>query len=177
MFKSIIRNLIFLYYRYFRSGVKTALFLGVKVGKNTTIDKSVRFSSEPYLIEIGDNVQITSYVSIHTHGGAHVARKYIKNFDVFGKVIIKDGAYIGAFSQIMPGVTIGRGSLVAAGSVVTKSVPDNVVVGGNPAKFICTVDKYLEKNMSYNMSTFGMSKNDKKAILLSSTQETRFLIK
>ena len=59
------------------------------------------------------------------------------------KCKIEDWAYIGAYSQIMPGVTIGEGAIVAAGSVVTKSVPPRTVVGGNPARYICTVDEYI----------------------------------
>lgn len=45
----------------------------------------------------------------------------------------------------MPGVTTGRGALVAAGSVVTKSVAPGTVVGGNPARYICTIDEYIER--------------------------------
>ena len=67
----------------------------------------------------------------------------------------------------MAGVTIGEGALVAAGSIVTKSVPSNTVVGGNPAKVICTVDEYIERNMKYNVSTKGMSEQEKKQILIS----------
>lgn len=52
------------------------------------------------------------------------------------KVIIKDKAWIGFNSTILKGVTIGVGAVVAAGSVVTKDVPDFAVVGGNPAKVI-----------------------------------------
>lgn len=81
----------------------------------------------------------------HTRGGNSV-RKIDPTFDCFGKVVIEDWAYIGSFSQIMPGVTIGEGSLVAAGSVVTKSTPPGSVVGGNPAKIICTVENYLHRN-------------------------------
>ena len=66
---------------------------------------------------IGNNVQVTNDVSIHTHGGGNCIRKDHPDFDTFGKVIIEDWAYIGSFSQIMPGVTIGEGALVAAGSV------------------------------------------------------------
>lgn len=54
---------------------------------------------------------------------------------------VKDKARIGANSTILPGITIGYNSLVAAGSVVTKDVPDNAVVAGNPAKVINSVDK------------------------------------
>jgi acetyltransferase-like isoleucine patch superfamily enzyme len=51
-------------------------------------------------------------------------------------IVIKDKAWIGSNSIIMKGVTIGEGAIVAAGSVVTKDVPDYAVVGGNPAKII-----------------------------------------
>jgi len=54
-------------------------------------------------------------------------------------VVIKDNAWIGYRSIICKGVTIGKNSVVGAGSVVTKDVPDEVVVGGNPAKFIKSI--------------------------------------
>ena len=82
-------------------------------------------------------------------------RSRIPDFDVFGKVQIEDWAYIGAYSQIMPGVTIGEGAIVAAGSVVTKSVPPRTVVGGNPARYICTVDEYIQKNLEFNLQIHG----------------------
>lgn len=69
--------------------------------------------------------------------------------------MIKDWAYVGAHAQIMPGVTIGEGAMVAAGSIVTKSVPDGMVVAGNPARIICSVDEFLERNVPYNMHTKG----------------------
>ena len=144
---------------------KYAKYIGVKFGENCLI-ATKNWSSEPYLIEIGNNVQITSNVSIHTHGGGHVVRQKHPDFDTFGKVVIEDWAYIGAFSQIMPGVTIGKGALVAAGSVVTKSVPDGVVVAGNPAKFVCTVEEYIERNKKYNLGTKGLSFEAKKKALL-----------
>ena len=152
-----------------------ARFIGVKFGKNCLI-ATKNWSSEPYLIEIGDNVQVTHNVSIHTHGGSHVARKMIPDFDMFGKVIIKNGAYIGAYAQIMPGVTIGEGSLIAAGSIVTKSIPAGVVVAGNSAKYVCTVEEYIERNKKYNLGTKGLSFEEKKKVLLS-TNEDKFIKK
>lgn len=139
---------------------------GVKIGKHCYI--STRYwPSEPYLITIGDYVQITYGVSIYTHGGGQALRQTHPGFDVFGKVVIEDWAYIGANSQIMPGVIIGEGALVAAGSVVTKSVPPHTVVGGNPARYICTVEEYYERNKEYNLKTKGLSFQDKKKYLLS----------
>ena len=150
---------------------KYAKYIGVKFGENCLI-ATKNWSSEPYLIEIGNNVQITSNVSIHTHGGGHVVRQKHPDFDTFGKVVIEDWAYIGAFSQIMPGVTIGKGALVAAGSVVTKSVTPKTVVGGNPARYICSIDEYLSNNLRYNVLTKGMSYEEKKSKLLQMSEES-----
>ena len=158
------------------SPLKYARTIGVKIGENCLIYSSMEWPSEPYLITIGNNVQLTRGVAIHTHGGAHVIRHCIPDFDIFGKVTIKDWAYIGAHAQIMPGVTIGEGAIVAAGSVVTKSVPNGMVVGGNPAKILCTVDEYLKRNLQYNVHTKGLCKKDKKQRLLS-MDESLFLKK
>ena len=76
----------------------------------------------------------------------------------------------------MPGVTIGEGSLVAAGSIVTKSVPDHMVVGGNPARVICSVNEYIMRNMQYNVRTKGMTAVEKKKKLLSLPDEM-FIVK
>jgi len=151
---------------YFYSPEKYARHIGVNIGKNCLISTR-NWSSEPYLITIGNHVQVTHGVSIHTHGGGNAIRKTHPNFDVFGKVVIEDWAYIGAHSQIMPGVTIGEGALVAAGSVVTKSVPPHTAVGGNPARYICTVEEYYERNKQYNVNTKGLSWKEKKNKLLS----------
>lgn len=144
-----------------------AKFIGVKIGTNCLVYRSVEWSSEPYLITIGNNVQLTKGVAIHTHGGAHVVRRSCPDFDVFGKVSIKDWAYIGAHAQIMPGVTIGEGAIVAAGSIVTKSVPDGMVVGGNPAKILCSVEEYIGRNKKYDVKTYGVKTSKKKKYLLS----------
>lgn len=149
------------------SPVKYARMIGVNLGKNCLVYRSMEWPSEPYLVTIGDNVQLTRGVAIHTHGGGNVIRRQVNDFDSFGKVVIRDWAYIGAHAQIMPGVTIGEGAMVAAGAVVTKSVPDRMVVGGNPAKIICSVDDYLERNLKYNLKTKGLNKKEKKQYLLS----------
>lgn len=149
------------------SPVKYARLIGVNLGKNCLVYRSMEWPSEPYLVTIGDNVQLTRGVAIHTHGGGNVIRRQVNDFDSFGKVVIRDWAYIGAHAQIMPGVTIGEGAMVAAGAVVTKSVPDRMVVGGNPAKIICSVDDYLGRNLKYNLKTKRLSKKEKKQYLLS----------
>ena len=67
----------------------------------------------------------------------------------------------------MSGVTIGEGALVAAGSIVTKSVAPHTVVGGNPAKYICTTEEYYERNKKYNIGSKGLDRLQKKKLLLS----------
>ena len=164
-----------IYNRLFLTPEKYARHIGVTIGKNCLIDTR-NWSSEPYLITIGNNVQVTRGVSIHTHGGGNAVREKHPDFDVFGKVVIEDWAYIGAHSQIMPGVTIGRGALVAAGSIVTKSVAPGTVVGGNPARYICTVEEYYERSKKYNLSTKGLSQTEKRNILLNAP-DNKFLKK
>lgn len=149
------------------SPIRYARLIGVRLGDDCLIYRSIEWPSEPYLVTIGSHVQITRGVAIHTHGGGNVVRCLIPDFDVFGKVEIKDWAYIGAHAQIMPGVTIGKGAMVAAGSIVTKSVPDGMVVGGNPARVLCTVEEYLGRNIKFNVKTKGMRMEQKKQYLLS----------
>lgn len=160
--------------RYCSSPIRYARKLGVQIGENCFINTH-HWGSEPYLIVIGNNVQVTDGVVFHTHGGAHVVRKYIPEFDIFGKIEVKDWAYIGSGSHILPGVIIGEGALIAAGSIVTKSVPSGEVWGGVPAHKISTVEEYIEKNMPYNLNTKGVTSEEKKRILLNTPEE--FFIK
>lgn len=109
-------------------------------------------------------------------GGGNAIRREFPDYDAFGKVVIQDYAYIGAHSQIMPGVTIGEGAIVAAGSIVTKSVAPYTVVGGNPAKYIGTVQEYIERNKKHNLHCKGMTREEKKAFL-NSLSDDKFIIK
>ena len=116
----------------------------------------------PMQIDMGASVKIGNYVFIN-HGLTIMARGGIEieddvmigpgaslltaNHDLYdhqvllcGKVTIKKNAWIGAKAMILPGVTVGENAVVAGGSVVTKDVAANTVVGGNPA---CVL-KYLD---------------------------------
>lgn len=163
-------KLITLYRRICWPLEKQARYAGVQMGKNNFI--SSRFwSSEAYLINIGSNCQLTAGCKLLTHGGGNVVRSMHPKFDCFGKVTLGDYVYVGTNSLIMPGVTIGNNVLIAAGSVVTKSIPNNVVIGGNPAKIICKIDEYLEHNLKYNLDSKDMNVEDKKNLLLSLPEE------
>lgn len=143
-----------------------ARLIGVTLGQNNFIPDKEMWPSEPYLVSIGDNCQITMGVRLFTHGGGQVIRKFYPDFDAFGKINIGNNVYIGNNSLVMPGVTIGDNCLVGAGSVVSKSVPAGMVVAGVPAKIICTVEEYCERNLSYNLHCKGMSLTEKKTFLL-----------
>lgn len=118
------------------------------------------------MITIGDNVTIAPGSKFLTHDNS--VSKVIENVtDVFGKIDIDDNVFIGANSIILPGVRIGQNSIIAAGAVVSKSVPERVVVGGNPAKVICTIDEYISKVTKYAISTKGLTPEEKKSLLLS----------
>lgn len=120
--------------------------LGVTVGEDCRI-YSLSISSEWELLSIGDRVTVSSDVRFITHDGVgwlfhddQGRRHYY-----LARIDIGSDVFIGAGSTIMPGVRIGDRCVVAAGSVVTRSVPDGAVVGGNPAKIISTYDQLSAK--------------------------------
>lgn len=143
--------------------------IGVKIGKGCYISTK-SFSSEPYLIEIGDYVRVAFGTSFYTHGGIWSLRHYYndKTLDHFGRIKIGSYTSVGANCMILPGVTIGERCIIGGGSVVTKSVPDGCIVAGNPAKFVgYTEDFYNRIKDCENTKTGGMSAEEKKKVLLS----------
>ncbi|WP_236034979.1 acyltransferase [Alkalihalobacterium elongatum] len=117
--------------------------LGLKIGENCSIQPGVLFDySHCWLIKIGNNVTIAPQAYILAHDAS---TKRLINYTKVGSVTIEDNVFIGARALIMPGVTIGKNSIVAAGSLVTKSIPQGSVVAGNPARIITTVEKYIEE--------------------------------
>ena len=118
---------------------------GAKVGKNCSIQIDY-LASEPYLVEIGNNVAIAPGAAFITHDGASVIfRDEFPALRHFGKIIIEDNCFIGSGSIITAGVRVGKGSIVGPMSVVIREVKPGSMVIGNPAIQVSTVEKYKER--------------------------------
>ena len=128
---------------------KAARRMGVHLLGKVQFTGTPSFGSEPWLITIEEGSLITNGVVFMTHDGSvstirKLDPKY-KRVQKFGKIHIKKNVFIGSDAYIMPNVTIGENSIVGARSVVTKNVPDGVVVAGCPARIICTTEQLAEK--------------------------------
>lgn len=108
----------------------------IKIGKNVFINHACTFLDMGG-ITIEDNVLIGPKVNLITEN--HPLNPADRKALITKPIIIKKNAWIGAAATILPGVTIGENSIIAAGAVVSKDVPDNVVAGGIPAKIIKTI--------------------------------------
>jgi len=116
-------------------------FLSVGIGKinfgdNGHIGVDVYINASKGLVNIGNNVAIGPKTQIYSYSDQYKKDIKIGEFHKVGDVNIKNNVLIGAGSIILPGVTIKDGAIVAAGAVVTKDVPQYVIVGGVPAKEI-----------------------------------------
>ena len=119
--------------------------IGIHVGKNVMLGYGIYLDVDGYgYINIEDNVIITAQCLLLTHrrdmqayhrGLLQCELPYIRK-----PIVIKKNATLGMRSVIMPGVTIGEGSVVAAGAVVTKDVPPYTIVAGNPARIIREIE-------------------------------------
>ncbi|MFN2477053.1 MAG: DapH/DapD/GlmU-related protein [Chthoniobacterales bacterium] len=137
----------------FKIGERSHIFCGARfdtrgafaLGTGSTINENCRLDNRGGLT-IGDHVSISAEVCVLTadhdpHSATFAGRSR--------PVSIGDYAFIGTRAMILPGVTIGRGAVVAAGAVVTKEVPPLAIVAGLPAKQIGTRDPALDYSVEY----------------------------
>jgi acetyltransferase-like isoleucine patch superfamily enzyme len=134
-------------------GDETKIGAFVEVQKNASIGCRCKISSHTFVcegVEIEDNVFVG-------HGVTFINDSYPRATTVEGdlqteadwkveKTIVRKGASVGSGSTILSNVTIGENAIVGAGSVVTKDVPANAIVAGNPAKFLRFVSEKKEAN-------------------------------
>jgi acetyltransferase-like isoleucine patch superfamily enzyme len=155
-----------------RRGLRHARRSGAVIGENCIFTGLPGFGSEPYLISIGNNVRFANHVAMITHdGGIRVIHtmnpeRYGK-VRKFGRIEIRDNCVIGYGAVILPGVTIGPDCVIAAGSVVTRSIPPGVVAAGNPAEPVMSIHQYAEWSLA---ATFDFDEEeynrDPKAFLM-----------
>jgi acetyltransferase-like isoleucine patch superfamily enzyme len=143
---------------------------GLQIADDCRMEGMPFFGTEPYLISIGKHVLMSGKVAFFTHDGATWVfrdRPEFKDVVKYGRITIHDNCFIGYGSIILPGVSIGPNSVVAAGSVVTKDVPPGMVAGGVPAKVITDVETFAQKCKEacppYDVERYWQ---DKRAVLL-----------
>lgn len=124
--------------------VETLRNMGMTVGNNFNPQLGVYLDpSHCWLISIGDDVTIAPHAQLLAHDASTCqALGYAK----IGRINIGSRVFIGAGAIVLPNVTIGNDVVIGAGSVVTHSLEGGNVYAGNPARVICSLDDYLEKN-------------------------------
>lgn len=157
LIKKMYRKLLFHHRSDSDSMIKYLRSKGMQIGER------VRFFSpetteidvtRPYMISIGNDVQITKGVTILTHGYDWAVIKGMTGeiLGSAGRVCIGNNVFIGMNSTILKGVTIGDNVIIGANTLVNKSVPANSVVGGNPVRLICDIESYAHKRLELQIA-------------------------
>jgi maltose O-acetyltransferase len=115
-------------------------------GKNTHLGANVFLGYQCTILDgnevhLGNHVMVGPSVQIYTAAHALQAETRNQGWEVAKPVSIEDNVWIGGGAIILPGVTVGRNAVVGAGAVVTRDVPENTVVAGNPAGVISEIDQ------------------------------------
>ena len=120
---------------------------GVKIGKNFRMFGSINIDlTRPSLVSIGDNVALNRNFTILTHD--FVSGIFIHKYSEFipsSGVKIGNNVQTGINVTVLKGVTIGDDCFIAAGALVTKSIPSGSIAAGVPAKVICSISDYFER--------------------------------
>ena len=117
--------------------------MGLHVGNNfNCLQGTVLDPAHCWLIDIGSNVTLAPSVHILCHDAS---TKLHLGYTKIGRVNIGSNVFIGAHSVVLPGVTIGDNVIIGANSTVTSDVPSGTVYAGSPARRLCTLEEYLDK--------------------------------
>lgn len=140
---SVVQKLL-LRYGSMEMRIRVLRKMGVRIGERCRVF-TTNFGPEPWLIRIGNHVDVSNDVTFVTHNLTGPLQDKYEQLTAFGKIDVRDNVAIGLGAIILPNVTIGPNAIVGAGSVVTRDVPPNTVAAGNPARVICTMDEYEKK--------------------------------
>ena len=141
---------------------------GMRIGKDCRLD-TVLFSTEPYLITLGDNVAIGPNTAFITHDAS--IRCFADDFpddDIFGEIIVGSNVFIGQNCTVLLNTRIGNNCIIGAGSVVRGNFPDNSIILGNPAMVVTNmkVMKLLVSQNRGRLPTGKMSDPEKKPLIM-----------
>lgn len=121
---------------------------GVKIGKHVHWGSDITVDAPyPYFLVVEDGAALAGNNQVLTH---IKPSKYFSNCfsSHVAPVIVRKNAWVGVGVTLMPGVEIGEGSMISAGSIVNTDIPPMVLAGGNPAKVIMDLSKFLKQNYS-----------------------------
>lgn len=164
-------------------GAGCVLGQNVNVGKNALVGNFCKIQNNVSLYE---GVILEDYVfcgpsCVFTNDLTPRA-KYPKKYSEYRRTLVKTGATVGANATIVCGNTIGKWSMIAAGAVVTKNVPDYALVAGVPAKkigWVCECGEVLDKDLccrqckrSYTEGVFGLMEEKRSADAVSRSEKT-----
>lgn len=153
MLDKIIKRIVFPHKYSSAAYIKHLRKQGIDIGIHSNIWSPTHVyidTQRPHMLHIGDYVRITYNVTILAHDFSRVVvvMHDHENIGEAKETWIGDNVFIGMNATILMGAHIGNNCIIGAGSVVSGTIPDGVVVAGNPAKIICTIDEYAKKRRS-----------------------------
>lgn len=141
---NILRNVLEQFrQRKKESYIRNLVSNGLQLGANVQIlDPFFIDPDHCFLISIGNNCTLAPNVRLIAHDAS---TKHYLGYTRIGKIEIGDNCFIGDSTIFLPNTRVGNNSIIGAGSLVNKNIPNDVVAVGNPAKVICPIDDYLGK--------------------------------
>jgi acetyltransferase-like isoleucine patch superfamily enzyme len=139
---------------------------GVRIGRDCLV-YSTSFSTEPYLVEIGDHVAISAGCEFITHDASGWLFPDHPDMDLFGTIRVGDNVYFGLDCKILPNTVIGSNCIIGTGAVVRGVVPDDSVVMGNPGRVVMktSLAKQLLVNHKNRLDTRHLPAGEKERVI------------
>lgn len=141
---------------------------GARIGDGCVI-YAASFSTEPYLVTLGNHVGVSGGVKFLAHdGAAWMLRPRRPSVQIFGTIEVGDDCFIGENALLLPGTAIGRGSIVAAGAVVRGRFAKNSLIVGNPAKVVGRASLLVEMmgRGAGTLDTLHLTPTERRTVLL-----------